>query len=64
METVIKKYLGLIIVIILWVAVWALWDDIARWYFKRHSDKMVVIGTTIAITSFLLINYFPEQLSL
>ena len=63
-QTVLKNYLGLVIIIILWVAIWSLADTFARSLLKKTGHKVLFMTTTIAISSFVLIKWFPEQLAL
>lgn len=62
---ILRNYLGLIFIIILWVCIWSFVDAASRKYFKKDFHKrMLWMFIAIVIFSFILIEYFPEQMNL
>ena len=63
-NSLLKNYIALIVVIVLWVAVWSISDSLSKIYLKNHSNKIIFYGLVLAISSFVLIYFFPENMSL
>ena len=63
--SILKNYTGLVIVIILWVCIWSFIDATSRIYFKKNLHRRVMwMFIAIVIFSFILIEWFPEQMML
>lgn len=63
--SILKSYLGLVVVIVLWVCIWSFIDAASRKYFKKDFHKrMMWMIIAIVIFSFILIEWFPEQMML
>lgn len=62
MNKTAKNYLGLILVIILWVSVWFLIDTIAILLFLTPINKLFIVISIIVIVSILLVKFYPNDL--
>ena len=63
-DSLAKSYAALILVIILWVAVWSLADAIGGIYLRNHTDKIRFYGGVAGVTSLILIMFFPQHMFL
>jgi len=64
-DNLMKNYTGLVVVIILWICIWSFIDAISRIYFKKEHQKRVLwMFVAIVLFSFILIEWFPEQMNL
>jgi uncharacterized membrane-anchored protein len=57
-------YLALILVIVLWVSVWALADTIGKLYLKTHQDRIRFYVVVAIVVSAILLKFFPQHLFL
>ena len=62
--SIIKNYTGLLIVIVLWIAIWSISDTLGKKYLKTHEQKMFTFVCVAIIASAILIIYFPNQMNL
>lgn len=60
----LKNYLGLLVVICLWVCIWSIFDILSRKYLENKDKRMRVMVLASVFFSFLLIYFFPEQMAL
>jgi|LakMenE01Jun11ns_1017448.scaffolds.fasta_scaffold9734269_2 hypothetical protein len=64
-NTILKNYVGLVVVIILWVCIWSFVDATSKLYFKEHHTKRIrFMFIAIIVFSVILIQFFPEQMML
>lgn len=63
-DSLAKSYAALILVIILWVAVWSLADTVGGLYLRSHTDKIRFYGCVAGVTSLILIMFFPQHMFL
>ena len=62
MKSVLKNYIALIVVIILWVAVWALADTLGEKYLKTHDNKIKFYSLVAVFSSIILVVFFPGDM--
>lgn len=63
-DSLLANYAALILVIILWVAVWSIADTLGSLYLRNHSDRLVFYGSVAAATSLILLVFFPQHMFL
>ena len=62
--SLLANYIALVLVIILWVAIWSIADDLGKMYLRTHSDRLLFYGATAAATSLMLLLFFPSHMFL
>ncbi len=63
-DSLAKSYAALILVIILWVAVWSIADVLGGLYLRTHSDKLLFYGSVAGVASLILVMFFPQHMFL
>jgi len=63
-DSLAKSYVAMILVIILWVAVWSLAEAVGGIYLRTHTDKIRFYGGVACATSLILIMFFPQHMFL
>lgn len=61
-SSVLKSYLGLVIIILLWICIWSLFDDISKKYLKDKNHKNIIILLFAIFLSVILVVFFPDQM--
>jgi fumarate reductase subunit D len=62
--SLLSNYVALILVIILWCSMWSLAETLGKKHLQTHAGKLKFYGSTVAVTSLLLVTFFPQHLFL
>jgi uncharacterized membrane-anchored protein len=63
-KSILKTYISLIIVIVLWVSIWAITDSFGRIYLKTHGDRIRFYSMVAIAASAVLVIFFPGEMCL
>ena len=64
MSALLENYVALLLVIILWVAVWSIADAVGKLYLRAHTDRIEFYTGVAAVVSVTLLLFFPQHLFL
>ena len=64
MDELYRNYIGLLIVITLWVIVWYSLTALGKYFAENYGHKLLFLLFALGMTSFALLKFYPERTSI
>ena len=59
---IFKNYIALLVIIILWVSIWAIADSVSKLYMRSHTDRIKFCVIIAVVASVILLVFFPSSM--